>query len=153
LMDYYLNLQDLPQVTIDVIKRVISLFYGDYEWPGNVREVQNIIERTITYLKYSNKLLMPENKLSHDLTKYMETSGEIFKSSTNAEPLKKIKFLQTDYGFMENREKAIDAVLKSTGGNKTKAAKLLGVSRSTLWRRRRKADNANKSAPPAKSDQ
>jgi transcriptional regulator, propionate catabolism operon regulatory protein len=145
LMAYYLNLQDLSHGTKDVIIRVVSSFYKDYEWPGNVREVQNIIERTITYLKYSNKLLMPENKLSHDLTKYMETSGEIFKLATKAEPLNKIKCLQTDYGFMENREKAIDAVLKSTGGNKSKAAKLLGVSRSTLWRRRRKADNANKS--------
>lgn len=82
----------------------------EYEYPGNVRELENIIERAVV--------------LSHDGVIKKE---DLPFSLTPADTL-----LLSE---VSNRaEKGhILKVLKLTGGNKTRAAELLGISRKTLW--------------------
>ena len=88
-----------------------------YRWPGNVRELENVIERTATLS--STNLISPE-----DLPRRLQL-----------EPA------QIDLGSLPSRitlselEKLyIQKVLEETGGNKKKAADILGIDRRTLYR-------------------
>jgi len=86
-----------------------------YDWPGNVRQLQNEIQRTV---------LMCEGQLveSTDLT-IGETSGS---SASDAG--------DQNLTLMEAMERSkIIEVLKETGGNKLETAKRLGIGRQTLY--------------------
>ena len=84
----------------------------DYEWPGNVRQLQNALQYAI--VKSRRRIIRPK-----DLP--MELPGRRVVQSRRG-PVKKLD---------------IDAVrdaLEKTAGNKAMAARLLGVGRATLYR-------------------
>lgn len=85
-------------------------FLAQYEWPGNVRELRNLIERSLILGSLNVSALYP---------------GETRRAETSAAP--------TDLHAMEKLH--ILTVLDSVQGDKTRAARLLGVSRRTLERR------------------
>ena len=79
-----------------------------YAWPGNIRELQNIIERAV--------ILSP---------------GAIDVSHLNLEPADAA--CPYEEGMLKALEvEAIRKALAETGGNRTKAAKMLGISLRTL---------------------
>jgi DNA-binding NtrC family response regulator len=86
-----------------------------YSFPGNVRELENIIERSI--ILENNVVITPES-LPQTLTMFQIETIEPSKIKTMDE-------LNKEYA-----EKILDLV----GGNKSKAATLLGISRTSLWR-------------------
>ncbi|MBZ0155284.1 MAG: sigma-54 dependent transcriptional regulator [Alphaproteobacteria bacterium] len=86
-----------------------------YRFPGNVRELENIIERAVILEKSS--LITPES-LPQSLTLYQIETIE-------PDKIKTIDELNREYA-----EKVVEMV----GGNKSKAAELLGISRTSLWR-------------------
>lgn len=95
------------QEAMDILK--------NYSFPGNVRELENIIERAIILEK--GTLITPE---------CLPQSITIFQIET-LEP-GKIK-------TMDDLGKAYaQKVLEMVGGNRSKAAELLGISRTSLWR-------------------
>ncbi len=83
-----------------------------YPWPGNLRELKNIIRRAVLLCSsdYIDVKSFPE-----ELMKYIE-------KGTDVTPLKRT-----------NEEELIMDALKKCGNNKSKAAKLLGVDRKTLY--------------------
>lgn len=83
-----------------------------YDWPGNIRELENIIERMLNYVDHG--LLDIQ-----DVPEYVRRTERVVE--------KKSQSLAT----ME--QEAIQAALAETGGNKSKAARLLGISRSQLY--------------------
>ncbi len=86
-----------------------------YSFPGNVRELENIIERAIILEK--DALINPES-LPESLT--------IFHIETiEPGPIKTLD---------EVNKKYAQKVVEMFGGNKSKAAELLGISRTSLWR-------------------
>ena len=94
----------------------------EYHWPGNIRELRNCIERAVV-LSSSSTIDVPDLALS-TLASPGDT-GKIESSATN--------FTPETLATVEKRH--ILATLECTGGNKTKAAKLLGIERSTLDRK------------------
>ncbi len=86
-----------------------------YSFPGNVRELENIIERAIILEKSS--LITPESLPRSIRTLHIETLGPG-------------KIMTVDEVVKEYAEKVINML----GGNKTKAAELLGISRTSLWK-------------------
>ncbi len=84
----------------------------DYAWPGNVRELQNAVQFAIVRCK--GKVIRPD-----DLP--LELKDIIFEKP-NRGPVRKLD------------EERVKAALTKTGGNKARAAKVLGVGRATLYR-------------------
>jgi len=82
-----------------------------YAWPGNVRELENVIHRSFA--------LRGRLKIN---------SSDLFESTEPSEPTG----LQAGHSVSEMERKLILATLDQTSGNRTHAAKLLGISLRTL---------------------
>lgn len=87
-----------------------------YDYPGNVRELRNIIER-VSVLAVSS-VIQPWN-LPADLT----AGGEENKTET----------LRLADAVAQAEKSCILKTLRQTNGNRTEAARLLGISRKNLW--------------------
>ena len=95
---------------------------SQYDWPGNVRELKNIMER-IAVLSHSHTVTLEQ--LPEDIRK--EGGGEEIKPLTS-----KIKNSAT---IQEMEQEMIRRTLVEANQNKSLAAKKLGISRSTLYRK------------------
>lgn len=90
----------------------------NYDFPGNVRELENIIERGVALANGSS---IEVAHLHEDLR---ELSIKTFRKKDGKIPT------------LEEQEMSyIKWVLKETGGNKTLAAQILGIDRVSLWRK------------------
>jgi DNA-binding NtrC family response regulator len=91
----------------------------NYSWPGNVRELENVIQRGITLCQH--ELILPE-----------DLPGSMLREAD--ENLLEKGF--TEKLTVDQLEKAyIRKVLLEVGGNKSKAAEILGLDRKTLYRK------------------
>jgi two-component system response regulator AtoC len=88
-----------------------------YRWPGNVRELENVIEREATLS--STNMIIPE-----DLPRRLQM--ELSQVA--------LSFLPSSLPLSELEKLYIQKVLEETGGNKKKAADILGIDRRTLYR-------------------
>lgn len=101
---------------------------NEYHWPGNVRELEHVMERACVLCNGSTILI------DH-------LSREIFENETQKEFLTTNKYKPADreeFASMNNNEsepERITRILKKGGGNKAKAARILGIDRSTLYRK------------------
>lgn len=103
-----------------------------YPWPGNIRELRNVIERTMILSKESE---IDEEALPEEVRDYHEEPAhEEMSSSFDLSP--------TGNQFVSLREledRYIHEVLNATGQNKTHAARILGIHPTSLLRRLKKA--------------
>lgn len=106
----------------------------DYSFPGNVRELRNIVIRLVA--KYSGKTVSLEQ-----LQGELETVVTSLPSYTHDELFERAKQELLDHGFrldekLKDWEKQyVTIALEISGGNLSKAARLLGVNRTTLYSR------------------
>jgi DNA-binding NtrC family response regulator len=108
-------------------KRVLGLSRAaaerlvDYPWPGNVRELSNCIERAVA-------LAEREELLVEDLPDRVRSGRRTRDAPAADDP--------ADLAPLEVVERRyIARVLESVGGNKTLAARILGLDRTTLYRK------------------
>jgi transcriptional regulator with PAS, ATPase and Fis domain len=87
-----------------------------YHWPGNVRELENVIERMASLAQ--GPLFMPED-LPEEIRRADAPMTEGDDALITLEEMEKRHLLR---------------VLRATGGNKVRAAKILGIDRRTLYR-------------------
>jgi transcriptional regulator with PAS, ATPase and Fis domain len=92
----------------------------NYHYPGNVRELENILEHALIICQ--NNPLQPKHLPGYLIDRCMP--GKIPGSSD-------------DSALKEEKEKML-AAMEQCGGHKGKAARVLGVDRTTLWRRMKK---------------
>ncbi len=113
--------------------------WRDYQFPGNVRELRNIVIRLTT--KYAGQKLSPaELEPEFDVEASFDTgSGLPPDTETLVEQAQ--RHLQRERGFnLDQMLKAweqgyIEAAMKLTHGNVSQAAKMLGINRTTLYSR------------------
>lgn len=94
-----------------------------YRWPGNVRELKNVIERAVV-LSQGDRIDAEDLALS-TLATSGESGGDLTPARTAYQPI----------SLAEMERHHIVATLKATGWNKSRAAGILGVERSTLDRK------------------
>ena len=123
LVNYFLAKYSLPNrknknVSPEALRRL-----QDYDYPGNARELENIIERALALCDDSE---IQVRHLPSDLY-----SSQHFHLPTihTGRPSKSLE---------ENEREYILSILKSVDGNKTKAAKIIGIDRVSLWRKLKK---------------
>ena len=92
---------------------------GTYAWPGNVRELKSAFE--YAFVTCREGTIQPEHLPRHIVVTEGETSLHASFVSLEGRDLDSIK-----------RQRLVHA-LESTGGNRTETAKLLGISRTSVW--------------------
>ncbi len=98
---------------------VIRAFLG-YSWPGNIRELQNCIQRAIAIAEYDHVTIQ-------DLPEAMRTAPD----PATSEVVPNSELISIE----ELEQRYIHQVLKATDNNKTLAARILGFDRRTLYRK------------------
>ena len=88
-----------------------------YDFPGNVRELEHIIERAV--ILADGKTIEPKH-----------LPGRFINAASP--PLNETRTFKT---LAEMEKHYILEVLDATGGNKSKAVEFLGISRAALWRK------------------
>ncbi len=96
-----------------------------YEWPGNIRELQNVIKRAV--LLGHEDLIKPG--LLPDELRHRVSSGKISLSSGAA----KTEFTDLKSATYLNEKELIQNALERTNYNKSRAARILGIDRKTLY--------------------
>lgn len=137
LADYFvdkystINNKPLPGIDEDVYKLL-----ANYNWRGNVRELENIIERAV--LLCDGKLIRVNNLLMNPVSINKVKSGEssqaevaTVESAVNAGQDGTVE-LKVGISMAEAEKQMIFETLKHTKGNRTKAAEILGISIRTL---------------------
>jgi len=101
-----------------------------YSWPGNIRELKNVIERTMILApeRDIDAAYLPEEIREREEEEPALTSAAEASGPTDRK-LVSLRKLEDDY---------IQQVLASTGNNKTQAAKILGIHPTSLLRRLKK---------------
>jgi PAS domain S-box-containing protein len=106
---------------IEIDKEVLKLLCN-YNWPGNIRELENIVERAILLSKGNCITIeaMPEN------IKHFERDSSNIKNNQEVDSLINVE------------KEAIFEALRKNKGNISKASRILGIDRSTLYRKIKK---------------
>ena len=104
-----------------------------YPWPGNIRELKNVIERTMILTSEGDidAVSLPEEirDYARSISAPRPDANATTTSSPNGRPLISLRELEDNY---------IQEVLTATGNNKTQAARILGIHPTSLLRRLKK---------------
>ena len=105
----------------------------EYSWPGNVRQLRNFVERLVLNcnLRCSTDTL---DELYEELIQYPPQNQNVL-PALNVEPLKG----QIKAKMVDQESLIIKKALLNAKFSKTKAARDLGISRATLYRKLKKA--------------
>ena len=123
LMEHFLNMyskhMNKPMRGISIEAREFIL---KYDFPGNIRELENAVKRALTLSR--DKEIQPWD-LPEDMCTICREGSKVGERLSYSEPL------PTAMSLFEKQY--VSKVLEETKGNKTLASKLLGISRKTLW--------------------
>ncbi len=108
--------KDVEGLSEAVAERLLN-----YSWPGNVRELRNVIERAVALTRY-NKVAVED--LPEKIREYR--SSQVFIGGEDPSELVPVEEVERRY---------IEHVLRTVDGNKTMAARILGLDRKTLYRK------------------
>ncbi|MBD3337110.1 MAG: response regulator [Candidatus Eisenbacteria bacterium] len=123
LVRHFLHQHGAPQLELspEALRALQS-----YAWPGNVRELENVVERAIL-------LRADPRRIDHgDLPPEIREAGPGASSMPDLPP--------GGWDMQQLEQHLIRRALKRTGGNQTRAASLLGMTRQTLVYRMQKHD-------------
>lgn len=124
LVNYFLAKFSPPDGKIKGISAEALHRLQAYNFPGNARELENIVERSLA--------LCDEEEIQvHHLPTSLNSNPPIH--IPTVQPV-----LSSKKSLEENEREYILSVLKSVNGNKTQAAKIIGIDRVSLWRKLKK---------------
>ncbi len=123
LINHYMELQAEKPIKISV--RALNALMK-YQWPGNIRELRNVIERAITLLDEDDTI--DTNHLP----------SHVVRAASAKRPDVELSELALKGVVWEHEEKTIRAALVRCKGKKAHAAKVLGISRSLLYSKMRR---------------
>ena len=117
LVDHFLKKYNkIAKKNIKSISPQVKKALMDYDWPGNIRELENTIERAV--------VLSRGDQIDIDALVYHGISANYSYINPLSDQSKTLYEIEKEY---------IRSVLQSHLGNKTKTAEILGIDRKTLW--------------------
>lgn len=136
--------EDIPQLVVHFIKKYCEInhvppkvlspqvinFLVDHPWPGNIRELANVIERAVLINqgpKIELKTLLQDQSINDEKLESLPES--------------------TRYMVKKMERERIAVAIRKAFGNRSRAAKLLGVSRATLYNKMKEQRLALESHP------
>ncbi len=105
----------VPRLSADALAALES-----YPWPGNVRELGHVLERAL--LNAGGTTLTAD-----DLPSTLVSPEQVAEGATSERPT-----------LDELEQRYVAFVLKETRGNQSRAAEILGISRKSLWEKRKR---------------
>jgi two-component system response regulator HydG len=92
-----------------------------YDWPGNVRELENCLERAVALMRFDSVMVddLPEKIRNYQADRFVLSADD---------PAELVTAAELERRYMQR-------VLALVGGNKSRAAKILGFNRRTLYRK------------------
>ncbi|MFS0574034.1 sigma 54-interacting transcriptional regulator [Sporosarcina sp. 179-K 3D1 HS] len=131
----YQRAEDIPTVvnhflmrgnstkTFEGFSRELQDFFLTYEWPGNVRQLENVIERLLI------RKLTPavEKDFIRDILRETEVSNDLFPVSD--------AFIVKPGTMDEIEKQIIEQMMERYDDNRTLVAEKMGISRTTLWKK------------------
>jgi len=115
----------------DVSPAALALLEA-YAWPGNVRELRNVVERMLVFAP--GPQLMPEDvpeEVAHPVVPEVPSATSV----PSAAILPSASAAPVGASLAETEKARILAALREAGGNRTRAAQMLGISRRTIYRK------------------
>lgn len=112
---------------VSVTSEAMNLL-GKYPWPGNIRELRNVIERAIIFCS-SHEITLNDLPLELSSQKAPVIESEKIPMLSQA--------LSDDLVKKLNEKELIADLLQKHNGNKTRVAKELGITRATLYRKQK----------------
>ncbi len=100
----------------------------DHGWPGNVRELENVIERVAVLFSEADASPVDDGEVA-------AVVPELFGARPRAGPAHSLRSVRLGHEREHARK-----VLEACGGDHAKAARRLGIGRTTLWRKLRAED-------------
>lgn len=112
LVGHFLEQHRTPEQTITTISQETLDILMNHDFPGNVRELENIAQRALALAK-----------------------GTVFTPDLLPYDVRNIPVENPLQTLEEMEHRHIEKVMLATGGNKTQASKILGIDRVSLWRK------------------
>ncbi len=113
LLDHFLSIYNRKYNKAIKVKNEIIAVMKNYPWPGNIREFQHAVERAVILCETS------------------ELTSKDFQFRTNKDDRRE----DSTTNLLEVEKKVIAEAIRKNGGNLSKAAKELGLGRTTLYRK------------------
>lgn len=110
---------------VEVSPEAMRLLVG-WHWPGNVRELENELRRAVLVRRTSERI-QPE-----DLSPEIRAGRPVRARKEGALDLQALEFPDEGIRLADLEKAVIASALEKTGGNQTRAAALLGITRQTL---------------------
>ena len=114
-----------------------------HPWPGNVRELRNVVERGMLFVNGSE---LQANDLMVDAGYHPRRPATANPNQTDTRVVSPLDLLKDGLRLDELEDQMVRDALERAGGNKSRAAKLLGISRDQIRYRLEKMDQ-KKNAP------
>jgi DNA-binding NtrC family response regulator len=100
------------------LEREVLELLERYAWPGNVRQLENVLQRL--------SLLAGERAITREVLESDEGLRQVFLPRAQAAPL---------FSLEQTEREEIRKALEAAAGNRDRAARLLGISRATIYRK------------------
>lgn len=107
----------------------IEILYN-YNWPGNIRELKHVVKRAV--LLASNQMIQPADLLLQEIISSERNSNQVLQTKLIFDSNNTLNSMITDLSRQAEKE-IITTVLKQVRNNKSKAARILGIDRTTLY--------------------
>jgi len=128
-LESFCNANNIEMLSIapEVMRQLV-----EYDWPGNIRELQNIVRRTAISRHGSEIDSLPASLHHVKSPKHTPPACEpLHQSTQSSEPL-------SNPSLREAELSAIAKAYEACNGNQTETARMLGISRSSLYRKLKK---------------